>query len=151
MYCYEIIITPDAEADLFEIRDYIAYTLLVPDVALNYIRAIRNEIQKLTYMASSISPVEREPWHSRGVRKIIAKNFYIYYRPDDASGKVYILNVNEGSIPYKKAVLEPALEEERRLFYVGMTRAKKKLTLCYVKRQYEKDREPSRFLKEAGV
>ena len=46
---------------------------------------------------------------------------------------------------------EPALEEERRLFYVGMTRAKKKLTLCYVKRQYEKDREPSRFLKEAGV
>lgn len=61
MYCYEIIITPDAEADLFEIRDYIAYTLLVPDVALNYIRAIRNEIQKLTYMASSISPVEREP------------------------------------------------------------------------------------------
>ena len=65
--------------------------------------------------------------------------------------RVYILNVNEGSIPYKKAVLEPALEEERRLFYVGMTRAKKKLTLCYVKRQYEKDREPSRFLKEAGV
>lgn len=64
---------------------------------------------------------------------------------------VYILNVNEGSIPYKKAVLEPAIEEERRLFYVGMTRAKKKLSLCYVKRQYEKEREPSRFLKEAGV
>lgn len=65
--------------------------------------------------------------------------------------KVYILNVNEGSIPYKKAVLEEALEEERRLFYVGMTRAKKELTLCYVKRQYEKEREPSRFLEEAGV
>ena len=64
--------------------------------------------------------------------------------------QVYILNVNEGSIPYKKAVLEEALEEERRLFYVGMTRAKKKLVLCYVKRQYEKDREPSRFLEEAG-
>lgn len=65
--------------------------------------------------------------------------------------KVYILNVNEGSIPYKKAVLAEALEEERRLFYVGMTRAKKELTLCYVKRQYEKEREPSRFLEEAGV
>ena len=64
---------------------------------------------------------------------------------------VYILNVNEGSIPYRKAVLAEALEEERRLFYVGMTRAKKKLTLCYVKRQYEKEREPSRFLEEAGV
>ena len=65
--------------------------------------------------------------------------------------KVYILNVNEGSIPYKKAVLPSAVEEERRLFYVGMTRAKKDLTLCYVKRQYDKEREPSRFLKEAGV
>lgn len=93
MDSYEIIITPDAEADLFEIRDYIAYTLLAPDVALTYIRAIRTEIQKLTYMASSIAPIEREPWHSRGVRKIIAKNFYIYYRLDHSSGKVYILNV----------------------------------------------------------
>lgn len=65
--------------------------------------------------------------------------------------QVYILNVNEGSIPYKKAVLPDALEEERRLFYVGMTRAKKELSLYHVKRQYEKEREPSRFLKEAGV
>ena len=65
--------------------------------------------------------------------------------------QVYILNVNEGSMPYRKAVLEPAIEEERRLFYVGMTRARKKLDLCYVRQQYEKKREPSRFLKEAGV
>ena len=65
--------------------------------------------------------------------------------------KVYIMNVNEGSIPYKKAVLEEALEEERRLFYVGMTRAKKELLLCYVRRQYEKERDPSRFLEETGL
>ncbi len=65
--------------------------------------------------------------------------------------RVYILNVNEGSIPYKKAVLPDALEEERRLFYVGMTRARKELCLYHVKHQYEKEREPSRFLKEAGV
>ena len=64
---------------------------------------------------------------------------------------VYILNVNEGSIPYRKAVLEEAVEEERRLFYVGMTRARKKLVLAYVKRQYEKEREPSRFLEETGL
>lgn len=39
---------------------------------------------------------------------------------------VYIIDVNEGVMPYKKAVLEPEVEEERRMFYVGMTRAKKK-------------------------
>ena len=65
--------------------------------------------------------------------------------------KVYIMNVNEGSIPYRKAVLAEALEEERRLFYVGMTRAKKELMLCYVRRQYEKERDPSRFLEETGL
>ena len=64
---------------------------------------------------------------------------------------VYILNVNEGSIPYRKAVLAEAVEEERRLFYVGMTRARKKLVLAYVNRQYEKEREPSRFLEETGL
>lgn len=93
MDSFQIIITPDAEADLLEIRDYVAYTLLVPDVALDYIRAIRKEIEKLSYMAVSIAPVAREPWRSRGVRKIIAKNFYVYYRPDESSGIVYVMNV----------------------------------------------------------
>ena len=93
MNSYEIIVTPDAEADLYEIKNYIAETLLVPDVALNYIRVIRKEMEKLSYMADSIAPEEREPWHSRSVRKIIAKNFYIYYRPDEVSGRVYVLNV----------------------------------------------------------
>ena len=64
---------------------------------------------------------------------------------------VYIMNVNEGSMPYRKAVLEAHLEEERRLFYVGMTRAKKRLCLCYVLRQHDREREPSRFLEEAGI
>ena len=93
MDSFDIIITPGAEADLREIRDYIAYTLLVPDVALDYIRAIRKEIEKLSYMAVSIAPVDKEPWHSRGIRKIIAKNFYVYFRPDESSGRVYVMNV----------------------------------------------------------
>ena len=65
--------------------------------------------------------------------------------------QVYILNLNEGTIPYRKAVLEEAVEEERRLFYVGMTRAKKRLVLCRARIQYEKETEPSRFIEEAGL
>lgn len=93
MDSFQIIITPDAEANLLEIRDYIAYTLLVPNVALDYIRTIRKEIEKLSYMAASIAPVDKEPWHSKGVRKFIEKNFYFYYRPDESSGRVYVMNV----------------------------------------------------------
>lgn len=61
---------------------------------------------------------------------------------------VIIPEVNEGMIPYKKAVLEAELEEERRMMYVGMTRAKKKLFLSYVETIRNKKTEPSCFLSE---
>ncbi len=62
---------------------------------------------------------------------------------------VFLLDVNEGVVPYKKAVLEQDIEEERRLFYVGMTRAKSKLYICYVETIYDKGMEPSRFIAES--
>ena len=59
-----------------------------------------------------------------------------------------IADVNEGVIPYKKAVLEAELEEERRMMYVGMTRAKKRLYLFYVKTARGRKADPSCFLEE---
>ena len=61
--------------------------------------------------------------------------------------KVFILDVNEGMLPYHKATLEEGIEEERRLFYVGMTRAKENLHIFHAKKRFEKELEPSRFLK----
>lgn len=61
---------------------------------------------------------------------------------------VIIMNVNEGKIPYKKALLEEDLEEERRLFYVGMTRAKKHLEICYVEDESNPELLRSRFIDE---
>ncbi len=60
--------------------------------------------------------------------------------------EVFLLNVNEGMIPYRRASLDAEIEEERRLFYVGMTRARRKLHLLYVKERYSRKVEPSRFL-----
>lgn len=62
---------------------------------------------------------------------------------------VYIVDVNEGLMPYKKAVLDREIEEERRMFYVGMTRAKKNLHLFSVKELNNKDADVSRFIQEA--
>lgn len=90
---FEIIMTDDATADLIELRDYIAEVLLAPKTALSYIRAIRAEISTLSEMPDRIKPVDDEPWHSRGVRKIIARNFYVYYRIDNEFHRVYILNI----------------------------------------------------------
>lgn len=61
---------------------------------------------------------------------------------------VFIVDINENVMPYKKAVLEPDLEEERRMFYVGMTRAKNRLYLLHSEKIHNKEMEPSRFLQE---
>ena len=61
---------------------------------------------------------------------------------------VFIIEGNEGSTPYKKAQSDEEIEEERRLFYVAMTRAKRKLIVCYVKEKNGKDMTPSRFVSE---
>lgn len=61
---------------------------------------------------------------------------------------VFVIDVNEGITPYKKAVLDNEIEEERRMFYVAMTRAKKHLYLCYVKTRFNKEMEMSRFIHE---
>ena len=59
---------------------------------------------------------------------------------------VFIIRANEGVVPYKKAKLEEEVEEERRLFYVAMTRAKKRLVVSYVREKNGKDASPSRFV-----
>ncbi|MGN1266965.1 MAG: 3'-5' exonuclease, partial [Dorea sp.] len=61
---------------------------------------------------------------------------------------VFVIAANEGVTPYKKAKTIDEIEEERRLFYVAMTRAKKQLTISYVKEKNGKDATPSRFVNE---
>ncbi|MCD7746159.1 MAG: ATP-dependent helicase [Lachnospiraceae bacterium] len=60
--------------------------------------------------------------------------------------EVYLTDVNEGILPHSRAALEADFEEERRLFYVGMTRAKDRLHLFYIKERYGKLIAPSGFL-----
>lgn len=63
--------------------------------------------------------------------------------------RVFLVDVNEDVIPYKKAVLDKDIEEERRLFYVGMTRARNRLYICSVASMREEDMQVSRFVEES--
>lgn len=61
---------------------------------------------------------------------------------------VFIIGANEDIVPYKKAETQEEIEEERRLFYVAMTRAKKRLVISYSKERNGKKMEQSRFVLE---
>jgi len=60
--------------------------------------------------------------------------------------RVFIAGVVEDVIPYVRSKTEADIEEERRLFYVGVTRARHELYISTIKTRYEKKVEPSRFL-----
>ena len=63
---------------------------------------------------------------------------------------VYLVDVNEGIMPYKKAVLEQDIEEERRMFYVGMTRARHRLSISSVQEYNGKKIRDFPFCRRSG-
>lgn len=62
---------------------------------------------------------------------------------------VFLPSLVEGIVPHEKGM--DTVAEERRLFYVAMTRASEKICLSAILQRYEKERKPSRFLAEMGL
>ena len=67
---------------------------------------------------------------------------------------VFLVGVEEGLLPHRESIEGGAVEEERRLMYVGVTRARRSLSISYCARRPSgreiRPCEPSRFLAELG-
>lgn len=61
---------------------------------------------------------------------------------------VFVIHANEGEIPHQKAEKKDEIEEERRLFYVVLTRAKNNLCISYITQKNGNSIKPSRFVEE---
>ena len=61
---------------------------------------------------------------------------------------VFVIHANEGEIPHQKAEKKDEIEEERRLFYVALTRSKNNLCISYITQKNGNSIKPSRFVEE---
>lgn len=106
MDTYTIQITSQAKEHLTLIRDYIAHDLKEPEIAKNMLRLLRTEMYSLDSLPHRIKCIEEKPWGDLGFRKLRVKNYYIYFRIDEALKEVQIL-----AVIYTKVDQEKQLEK----------------------------------------
>lgn len=90
---YNVVIERTAETDLLEILNYITNTLKEPKIASDIYRSIKNEIISLEHMPFRFQIVNEEPFRSIGVRRILVKNYSVFYIIDEEKKTVHIFRV----------------------------------------------------------
>lgn len=93
---YEVKVTKMAYGHMQEIVRYISHELFAPDAADNLLDKFQESINGLSDMPERYSLVDEEPWRDEGIRKIIVKNFLIYFWINESNGKVQVIGVVYG-------------------------------------------------------
>ena len=90
---YEVKITQYAEQSMREIAGYIAFDLSAPEAAVKLMLTLQSEIKRLGSMPGRIHLTPEEPWCSRGIHRMVVKNYYVYFWIDEDRGKVQVIDV----------------------------------------------------------
>ncbi len=90
---YEVITTDQADADLRDIYEYIAFELLSPDNAAGQLGRLEEHIVGLEKFPEKFRHYEKEPWYSRGLRVMPVDNYLVFYIPDKDAGIVTVIRV----------------------------------------------------------
>ncbi len=90
---YEVVISKQAEADLRNIYEYIAFELLAPENAAGQLNRIEKCIMQLEEMPERFRKYEKEPWKSRGLHIVPVDNYCILYISNSDTKEVTIIRV----------------------------------------------------------
>ena len=93
---WKVKLSPEFKQEIRDIHSYIANTLLVPETALKQVDRILSAVESLNEMPHRNPLYEREPWKSRGLRKLIVDNFVVFYLTNDNQKDVVIFHVFYG-------------------------------------------------------
>lgn len=92
----KIYITEQANTDLRNIFEYIAFTLLEPEIAKEQLDRFEKSIVSLEKMPERFRLVQKEPWHSKGLRQMPIDNFIVFYIPNNKDHTVSVIRVMFG-------------------------------------------------------
>lgn len=90
---YTVKIAHSAEEQLREITDYIRFTLQAPDTAMKKLDILAEEIFSLNQFPNRVLLTDEEPWRSQGIRKLLVKNFLVYFWVDEEAKKVQVIGI----------------------------------------------------------
>ncbi len=131
----------------------LGYTLDSLKTILNYIKIIASKTHDFNEFIGRLKYLEYLSIQSKNTKHGITLST-IHSAKGLEFNRVYLIDLIDGDFPatssidaFKKGNIE-SLEEERRLFYVGMTRSKRHLTLMAYNNRNDKEISPSRFLLE---
>ena len=90
---YKVEMTEQAETDLREIYEYIAFTLLAPENASGQLDRLEAHIVRLGEFPEKFRRYEKEPWHGRGMRVMPLDHYLVFYIPDEEEALVTVIRV----------------------------------------------------------
>lgn len=90
---WNIKVTPEFRDDLRNIHAYISGELLEPASAKNVADRILKAVASLSELPLRYPLYEKEPWHSRGLRKMSEGNYVVFYLTNEETSTVIVLHV----------------------------------------------------------
>ena len=90
---WNITVTPEFRDDVRNIYSYIANELLDPASAKNVADRILKAVASLSELPLRYPLYEKEPWQSRGLRKLTVGNYIVFYLANEETGTVIVLHV----------------------------------------------------------
>jgi len=108
---WQVQIAKHAEDDLRGIYEYIAFELLEPGVAKNLIERIEKRVSKLNNSPQSFAIYQKEPWKSRGLRRVNSGKYAIFYIPTEEDKIVTVIRIMYGGRDIEN-ILDEMLDDE---------------------------------------
>lgn len=93
---WKVILTPEFMQEFRDIYAYIAEMLFAPEIAKKQVSRILDKVENLNEMPYKFSLVEKEPWHSRGLIKMVVDNYIVFYMPNEKTNEVIVFHVFYG-------------------------------------------------------